>query len=488
MFFKIEFGKKPHKIFANQRSQTLVLVVFIVVIFVSTIASIASLTTRELEVEEIQERALNAEYAAETGEERAREILSRGYAVRLDGVDDYINVGLEKISLFDDNSETFDQFTIEGWFKVDSLDFTGFKPIIVRGVEDKNCGYYSGTSGNKGCMEGSILLAGKAVNNSEDRCKAFYGCCPKRLHVALYIQVGLLKGYFLLPITPGTSHKCEGGEIAENKWYHFILTINSTPQVTAYFFLNGSGESWGGCYTYYQIYNEPTVQRGFYNIRIGTTMKNDAYFPGAIDEIRIYKHPPYCANPPTFWTNIEPGQPNDPNDPLNHYLGIYGYQDNIPPCNYPLKVCSDNICNNWYTQYYPPNYNMETHDLIFYYDFDASPFCYTNSTSGCIKDKSPSGDDNGTPVGFNTNGQEIPAAPNFKNPVFVDVTQYGKVVFLNKDTDPLDLNPMQNGFSYGFYIVPNGKTKEGISCSCGNPTLDCCCSNYCIFTYTKGIE
>lgn len=487
MFFKIEFGKKPHKIFANQRSQTLVLVVFIVVIFASTIASIASLTTRELEMEEIQERALNAEYTAETGEERAKEILSRGYAVRFDGVDDYVEVGTEKTPLFDSDNGTSDQFTIEGWFKIENLNFSGFKPIIIRGIENKNCGYYSNPEEDKGCVEGSILIAGTSVNNSENRCKV-YPCCPKRLHIVVYT----LGAYYLLPITPddpnnpASNHQCIGGEIEEKRWYHFTLTIVGPPLTTAFFFLNGSGKGWGGSYTSYPIWNNYLIQGGAYKIRIGTTMKKDSYFPGVIDEVRIYKHPRYCGNPPTFWPNIDPGQSTDPNDPLNHYHGIYGYQDNIPPCL--TFVCPSEVCNNWYTQYYPPNYNMETNDLIFYYDFDASPFCYTNSTSGCIKDKSPSGDDNGTPVGFNTNGQEIPAAPNFKNPVFVDVTQYGKVVFLNKDTDPLDLNPMQNSFSYGFYIVPNGKTKEGNSCSCGNPTPDCCCSNYCIFTYTKGIE
>lgn len=53
-----------------ERSQTLVLIIFIVIIFSATIATIASLTTRELEMEEIQERALKVSYVAESGVER----------------------------------------------------------------------------------------------------------------------------------------------------------------------------------------------------------------------------------------------------------------------------------------------------------------------------------------------------------------------------------------------------------------------------------
>jgi len=60
------------KIFPKESSQTLILILFIVIIFTATIMTIANLTTRELEMEEIQERALRVAYAVDTGGERGR--------------------------------------------------------------------------------------------------------------------------------------------------------------------------------------------------------------------------------------------------------------------------------------------------------------------------------------------------------------------------------------------------------------------------------
>lgn len=430
---------KIFKVSNNEKSQTLVLVIFIITIFSATITAISSLSVREIEMLEVGEMALNAEYAAETGQERAREILSRGYAVRFDGVDDYINVGQEKVPLFDNEASTGEQFTIEGWFKIDNLDFSGFKPLIIRGIPNEQCGGYNNAEGRpyKGCVEGSIAIAGKSVSTPAG---APFSYCPKRLHFSVFTSNLLGQNiYYWFPISD--NHECQGApEILPNKWYHLILSYVDSRLVlvssTYYLYINGP--DFEKNYHYPTVPNNAGIQGGSYNIRIATTMKKDAYFPGVIDEIRIYKHPCYCGNPATFWPNVEPGQPTDPNDPLNHFFGIYGYQDNIPPC--AGWICGD-VCNNW-SQYYPPDYNMETHDLIFYYDFDAQSSCYTNPTVGCIKDKSPSADDNGTPFGFSQNGQEIPAAPNSKNPVYVDVTEYGKIYSLNKDSEQGDLNSM----------------------------------------------
>ena len=54
----------------NPKSQTLVLVLLLVTIFAIIVTTIAALTARELEMREIDEMALNANYAAETGWER----------------------------------------------------------------------------------------------------------------------------------------------------------------------------------------------------------------------------------------------------------------------------------------------------------------------------------------------------------------------------------------------------------------------------------
>lgn len=109
------FFLRPNLFKNTERSQTLVLIIFIVIIFSATIATIASLTTRELEMEEIQERALKVSYVAESGEERARYVL-KGSALRFDGSDDYvIRSNISGLSL--GNSP----HTIEAWIKLEKL-------------------------------------------------------------------------------------------------------------------------------------------------------------------------------------------------------------------------------------------------------------------------------------------------------------------------------------------------------------------------------
>jgi hypothetical protein len=468
------------KISPKESSQTLILVIFIVIIFASTIATISSIATKELELGEVQERALNAQYASETAQERAREVLSRGYALKFNG-NSYIDVGQEKIPLFDNENGTYEQFTIEGWFKIDNLNFKDFRPIITRGEPGQNC--QGAASSNKGCVEGSIAVAGDGFTITNPP-PGGYRYCPKRLHIIIFFSTLLCNNcYYFVPITTDSNHACtpDGGvdEIKPGKWYHFIVNYVGNPTPTFYIYLNGMR------ITYYMAGYNAGIQGGNYNIRIGTTMKKDVYFNGVIDEVRIYKHPRYCGNPPTFWPNSEPGSPTDPNDPLNHYYGNYGYQDNIPPCN--SSICGSSVCNVWRSdpQYYPPDYNMETHDLKLYYNFDDECLIKNNPSSGCVGDKSSSGDDNGTPYNVFL---EIPAAPNYKNPVYVDVTQYGKVVTLDQDIGPAGdlLNEMSNGFTYYYWIVPVGKDKDGNSCDCASPSAGCCCSGeYCIFTFAN---
>ena len=52
-------------------AQALILVLLILVVFAVITITIASLTARELEMREVDEMALNANYASESGEERA---------------------------------------------------------------------------------------------------------------------------------------------------------------------------------------------------------------------------------------------------------------------------------------------------------------------------------------------------------------------------------------------------------------------------------
>lgn len=110
---------------SKERSQTLVLIIFIVVIFSATIAAIAGLTTRELEMEEIGERALQVSYVSESGVERARYVL-KGSALRFDkNENNYLNCG--KNSSLDISGS----LTIEAWIKF--LSFDSHMGYIVKG-------------------------------------------------------------------------------------------------------------------------------------------------------------------------------------------------------------------------------------------------------------------------------------------------------------------------------------------------------------------
>ncbi len=61
----------------KQSGQALLLVLLIVMIFTVVVVLIAGMTTRELEFREVEEAALKAYYAAESGNERARYYLKQ---------------------------------------------------------------------------------------------------------------------------------------------------------------------------------------------------------------------------------------------------------------------------------------------------------------------------------------------------------------------------------------------------------------------------
>lgn len=121
---------------SKERSQTLVLIIFIVVIFSATIAAIAGLTTRELEMEEIGERALQVSYVSESGSERARYVL-KGSALKFDG-DDYVSCG------DDESLDITNTITIEAWVKVSNDPEGGYDDVVNKEEYSSSTDTYTG--------------------------------------------------------------------------------------------------------------------------------------------------------------------------------------------------------------------------------------------------------------------------------------------------------------------------------------------------------
>ncbi len=520
----------------KESSQSLLLVLVMITIFAGVIVSISSVTTRELEFREVEEAFLKVEYAAQSGEEAARQLLSRqirgtvyqgDYALEFDGDNgvsgSYVEIPNVDFSIHDGVTEsgywTREQYTIEGRFTIreEDLDYiqnsSGLH--IIYAVKDKNTGEL---------VEGSVALAGgqELTNNI---CR-FGKCCAYHLYVLAYLgsgDAGAVRGAGYYWIKAGRETGDNGqdrGSDCNIGWRfnpvddlnierYFAISFVDTTTPTFYFWTGNEERTNPNDFDMTAWTSKQDTQRDV-SIYIGgvpTLSSPYKFFKGIIDEVRFYLHPRYCGYNPSFWVSPI-------NDPLNHKNGLYGYDCDTSCCNVntcPYTFCNRGfpgtpICNNvyncgmwadsscpWWVGYesrrpyiFSPSetYNMDQRDLKLYYQFEEGPECQNNAT-GCITDDSKSDSGNsGTMHDFSSNPwiptQEPPQEPSPPTTV---------LYVLN--------SPLTNNYLYSFFIVPYGKKysiQEGgevqtEECSCPDSIGECCCeANYCIKTQGKPPE
>lgn len=534
--------------------QGLLLVVVIVTIFAAVVVTIATITSRQLELREVEEASLKTNYASDTAVERALYTANKGYALQFDGATnsaqtDYVDIKYNNLPndcsnkdgslcLIDQDNSTWDQSTVELWFKInkwpEELDPSysdRFSIIIGRGTPGAQ--YGNG-------REFELAISG---SNTETKTPDHHWkYCPHRLFFRILAHdiYSNLNEYWWMPVgifiesfdaTKSCSTENPETILQKNQWYHIIISDVAAPdnQVTVFrAWLDGGEQDYKLPTSNYTVYTVPSRSGGNFPVRLGKAVEGGeseatygtcpagsgtchpamSYTPfsGAIDNLRIYKHPKYCGNPYAFSNG-------SPDDPINHHLGIYNYQDDIPCCT-NSAICAgcdggctdygcgtfwawDLTCGFWghYWSNSPynaiPNYDMEKDDLILYYNFLETFQNCTASGQECILDMSNyvrGGDENGNNgtirnYDFSSSDKPLtmPAAPRYPG------------ILINPPKNQIKIDgTMTNGYKYSFTITKNARWRhpatgqENVDCNalgeCSKTVTDCCCQLYCVDT------